>query len=78
MKDRNGKTLRVGDVCVVHRTNDKNTIPISWGDVVVVKYFYNTNTNVHEYPVNCEEGFSQYVFGTDFNPHELEIIGDVR
>lgn len=74
MKDRNGKKLRYGDVCVVHPTNDKYFIPQSVAELVVVRAISNHGS----YPINCIEGFTNFVTGTDFSPSELEIIGDVR
>lgn len=71
MKDRNGKTLRKRDVCVVHANQDV-PIPISdenHGELVEVIGFYSHGA----WPVLCNKGRNVVR-----NPRELEIIGDVR
>ncbi len=77
MKDRNSKELQVGDVCVLHSSND-DTFKECWHGCLVVVDYIDEHDFDNEYPINCLGIEPEYVTGTDFNQDELEIIGSVR
>lgn len=67
MKDRNGKTLRVGDVCVVNSECEIAPFPCPVGEVVCI-------IQLRESFVVCYSCYGRRLLF----PDELEIIGDVR
>lgn len=79
MKDRNGKTLRKGDVCVVScdriSTSDKWNADLM-GAIVEIEYFGNPSCYAFPILARYYGNFSQGSVG--FRGDELEIIGDVR
>lgn len=67
MKDRNGKELRKGDVCVVNSECEIAPPPCPVGEVVCI-------TEMRTKHIKCDSCYGPRVFFSD----ELEKIGDVR
>lgn len=79
MKDRNGKTLRNGDVCVV--TCDRINTSDKWncdlmGAIVEIEFF--GNPAFYTFPIHARYGGNFSEGSVGFGGDELEIIGDVR
>ena len=73
MKDKNGKTLREGDVCIVHPVG--LFAALIFGEIVEVDCVFGDGDVFVRYDDSVCNGF---VSRAVLKNSELEIIGDVR
>jgi hypothetical protein len=79
MKDRNGKEIQVGDVCVV--CFDRDNMSDDWREELrgaIVEVEEIGPLNCYAYPVITRFGGITSEGAIGFKGYELEIIGDVR